>query len=113
MNDAYNANPASVQAALEALAALPAHRRVAVLGPMAELGAQSQAEHRAVAELTDRLGVELLAVATNSYGTPSVAGIDEAIAALGSLGPGDAVLVKASRVAGLERLADRLVAGKA
>ncbi len=112
LNDAYNANPASMQAALEALAALPAQRRVAVLGPMAELGAQSQAEHRAVSVLADRLGVELLAVATDAYGAPFVADIDEAVATLGALGPGEAVLVKASRVAGLERLASRLVAGE-
>jgi UDP-N-acetylmuramoyl-tripeptide--D-alanyl-D-alanine ligase len=110
LNDAYNANPASVKAALEALTAVPARRRVAVLGPMAELGAGSQAEHRAVSALAGRLGVDVLAVGTDCYGTRSVGGIDEAVAAVGRLGPGDAVLVKASRVAGLERLAARLIA---
>jgi UDP-N-acetylmuramoyl-tripeptide--D-alanyl-D-alanine ligase len=110
LNDAYNANPASMKAALQALATLPARRRVAVLGPMAELGAHSEAEHDAVSALAGRLGVELLAVATDSYQARSVEGVDEAVAALGRLGPGDAVLVKASRVAGLERLAARLLA---
>ena len=110
LNDAYNANPASMTAALEALAALPAGRRVAVLGEMAELGARSAAEHRAMAALARRLGVEVVAVGTDAYGVAPVEGIDEAVAALGPLGAGDAVLVKASRVAGLERLAARLLA---
>jgi UDP-N-acetylmuramoyl-tripeptide--D-alanyl-D-alanine ligase len=111
LNDAYNANPASMKAALQALASLPARHRVAVLGPMAELGADSEAQHLAVSSLARRLGVELLAVGTDSYRARALAGVDEAVAALGRLGPGDAVLVKASRVAGLERLAARLVAG--
>jgi UDP-N-acetylmuramoyl-tripeptide--D-alanyl-D-alanine ligase len=113
LNDAYNANPASMRAALRALAALPAQRRVAVLGPMAELGAHSPAEHEAVLALAGRLGVDVLAVATDAYQVRSVEGVDEAVAALGRLGPGDAVLVKASRVSGLERLAARLVASDA
>jgi UDP-N-acetylmuramoyl-tripeptide--D-alanyl-D-alanine ligase len=112
LNDAYNANPASMTAALEGLAALPARRRVAVLGPMAELGAHSAAQHAAVADLARRLRIEVLAVGTEAYGPPVVAGIDAAVATLGRLGPRDAVLVKASRVAGLERLAARLVAGE-
>jgi UDP-N-acetylmuramoyl-tripeptide--D-alanyl-D-alanine ligase len=110
VNDAYNANPASMEAALQALATLPARRRVAVLGPMAELGADSAAQHGAVSALAGRLGIEVLAVATDAYQGRAVGGVDEAVAALGRLGPGDAVLVKASRVAGLERLAARLLA---
>ena len=46
LNDAYNANPTSMAAALESLAALPAPPRIAVLGVMAELGPASDAEHR-------------------------------------------------------------------
>ena len=49
INDAYNANPASTEAALRALAAVPARRRVAVLGPMLELGDLSHEEHRRIA----------------------------------------------------------------
>ncbi|MHB1930827.1 MAG: UDP-N-acetylmuramoyl-tripeptide--D-alanyl-D-alanine ligase [Acidimicrobiales bacterium] len=108
INDAYNANPASVAAALRALASLPARRRVAVLGGMAELGPEAPAEHLAVAALAARLGIEVVAVGTPAYGVTPVAGIDEALSALGGLGAGDAVLVKGSRVAGLERLAQRL-----
>ena len=105
INDAYNANPASVAAALHSLAATPARRRVAVLGVMAELGERHAAEHAAVAELAAALGIELLAVNETAYGTPPLADTAEALAALGPLGRGDAILVKGSRVAGLERLA--------
>ena len=108
LNDAYNANPASMKAALESLAALPASRRIAVLGEMAELGDRSADEHVAVAVLADRLGIEVLPLGTDLYGRRPAAGIDEAERLLGELRPGDAVLVKASRVAGLERLASRL-----
>jgi UDP-N-acetylmuramoyl-tripeptide--D-alanyl-D-alanine ligase len=79
---------------------------------MAELGARSAAQHAAVADLARLLRIEVLAVGTDAYGPPVVAGIDAAVATLGRLGPSDAVLVKASRVAGLERLAARLVAGE-
>jgi UDP-N-acetylmuramoyl-tripeptide--D-alanyl-D-alanine ligase len=109
INDAYNANPASMRAALEALAAVPAERRVAVLGVMAELGARSDVEHEAVGALARELGVRVIALGVREYGGDLVAGVDEAVAALGRLGPGDAVLVKASRVVGLDRLVNRLV----
>ena len=105
INDAYNANPASVAAALRSLAAAPARRRVAVLGVMAELGERHAAEHANVAELAAALDIELLAVGEEAYGPPPLADATEAPAALGPLSEGDAVLVKASRVAGLERLA--------
>lgn len=109
LNDAYNANPASMLAALDALAHLDADRHTAVLGPMAELGAHAEAEHRRVADRARQLGVRLIAVDDPSYGGEVVEGIGGAAAALGDLGPGDAVLVKGSRVAGLERLAERLL----
>ena len=113
LNDAYNANPTSMAAALEALADLEADRRTAVVGPMAELGAHTEAEHHRMAVLAHRLGIRLLAVDTDQYGpgAETVAGVEGALAALGRLGPDDAVLVKASRVAGLERLAHRLLEG--
>jgi UDP-N-acetylmuramoyl-tripeptide--D-alanyl-D-alanine ligase len=108
LNDAYNANPASMAAALHALADLEARRRRAVLGLMAELGSDSESQHLAIAELASQLGVELIPFATDAYGIQPVAGIDEALRRVGPLSSGDAVLVKASRVAGLERLAARL-----
>ena len=62
-----------------------------------------------MAELARNLQVGLIAVGTRAYGVEPVDGIEEAARALGPLGPADAVLVKASRVAGLERLAARLL----
>ncbi len=108
LNDAYNANPTSMAAALRALVALDGRRRVAVLGLMAELGPTSEAEHRAVGDMARDLGVEVVAVCVPAYGGTLVDDLDGAVAALGDLGPGDVLLLKGSRVAGLERLADRL-----
>jgi UDP-N-acetylmuramoyl-tripeptide--D-alanyl-D-alanine ligase len=104
VNDAYNANPTSMAAALRALARLPARRRIAVLGLMAELGPSSDDEHRAVGRVARELGVEVIGVGVRAYGGTVVGGVDEVPAALGRLGDGDAVLLKGSRIAGLERL---------
>jgi UDP-N-acetylmuramoyl-tripeptide--D-alanyl-D-alanine ligase len=109
LNDAYNANPASMAAALQALSDINASRRLAVLGLMAELGDLSDGEHRAIRQKAEKLGIELIPFATDAYGIPPVRDIEGALERLGPLGSGDAVLVKASRVAGLERLAVRLV----
>ena len=105
LNDSYNANPTSMRAALDALAVLPASRRVAVLGLMAEI-ADAEAEHRSIVAYARGHGIEVLAVGTDLYGlTP----VTDAVAALGSLAGGDAVLVKGSRVVGLERVAAALL----
>jgi UDP-N-acetylmuramoyl-tripeptide--D-alanyl-D-alanine ligase len=108
LNDAYNANPTSMLAALQALAALPARQRVAVLGVMAELGGRSEAEHYAIAAEAAALGIRVVAFDTPLYGGTPVHSVDEAVQAVGALGPDSAVLVKGSRVAGLERVAARL-----
>lgn len=109
INDAYNANPISMRAALEALASLPgAGRRVAVLGAMAELGVGGAGEHQRIAGRAADLGVELIAFGTDAYGVVPVRDVDEALLRLGPLGADEAVLVKASRVVGLERLAQKL-----
>ena len=108
LNDAYNANPLSSEAALRALANLPAERRTAVLGIMAELGDVGPAEHARIGALAAELGIRLIAVGAPDYGGEQVASAEEALDRLGPLGPGDAVLVKGSRAAGLERLADSL-----
>jgi UDP-N-acetylmuramoyl-tripeptide--D-alanyl-D-alanine ligase len=104
VNDAYNANPTSMRAALDALAAMDARRRVAVLGLMAEIEDPVPA-HRAVAERAAQLGVQVITSGTDLYGVEPV---DDVVAALGPLGQGDVVLVKASRAAGLERVVDEL-----
>lgn len=109
VNDAYNANPESMRAALRALAELEADRRVAVLGVMAELGDIAEDEHRAITRLAHDLDIRVIAVDAPLYGVEQVADIEAAADHLGSLGAGDAVLIKGSRVAGLERLADLLL----
>ena len=105
LDDSYNANPTSMRAALDALAALPATRRFAVLGVMAEIS-DPAAEHLAITRYAQSLGIEVIPAGTNLYGPPP-AQITSA-GALDALGPGDAVLVKGSRIAGLDRLAATL-----
>ena len=127
VNDAYNANPESMRAALRALAAMGKGRRTwAVLGQMAELGDEALAEHDAVGRLAVRLNVgKLVAVGgreaswlqlgaynEGSWGEESVH-VSDARAAVdllrSELRPGDVVLVKASRSVGLERVAQALL----
>ncbi len=123
LNDSYNANPMSVAAALHALRSLPAEgRRVAVLGPMLELGAHTEREHEAVghrvavsADVLVAVGEEAAAIAraAKESGLDDVVEVGTAAAALstllGRVGAGDVVLVKASRAAGLEMVASGLV----
>lgn len=114
LNDAYNASPVAMRAAFEALDALaPAGRRVALVGLMAELGTDGIDAHRELAREARARGIELIAVGTDAYGPEAAATVDGHDAALDAvvarrLGTGDAVLVKASRVVGLERVAARL-----
>lgn len=110
LNDSYNSNPTALAAALHSLAALEADRHVAVLGVMAELGATSDERHAEMGELADELGIELVTVDCPAYGVGTdVPTVEAAVEALGPLGAGDAVLVKASRSAGLERVATLLL----
>jgi UDP-N-acetylmuramoyl-tripeptide--D-alanyl-D-alanine ligase len=127
VNDAYNANPESMRAALAALAAIGARRRArggrsfAVLGPMAELGADAQAEHESLGRAAAQLGItRVIAVGEAARGVQTgveldgshgdtaswVPDVDAAIDLLrAELRPADVVLVKASRAASLERVA--------
>jgi UDP-N-acetylmuramoyl-tripeptide--D-alanyl-D-alanine ligase len=108
LNDTYNANPLSMEAALRALAELPARRRTAVLGIMAELGDVGPAEHARMGALAGELGIRVIAVAVPDYGGELVADAGEAVERLGPIGKDDAVLVKGSRAAGLETVASTL-----
>ncbi|CAM5229247.1 UDP-N-acetylmuramoyl-tripeptide--D-alanyl-D-alanine ligase OS=Streptomyces alboniger OX=132473 GN=murF PE=3 SV=1 [Streptomyces alboniger] len=127
VNDAYNANPESMRAALRALVAMGKGRRTwAVLGHMAELGDESLTEHDAVGRLAVRLNVsKLVAVGgreaswlqlgaynEGSWGEESVH-VSDAQAAIdllrNELRPGDVVLVKASRSVGIEKVATALL----
>jgi len=122
INDAYNANPEGMAAALATLATVARGRRAfAVLGPMNELGEESRQRHEEAGGLAARAGVAGLIV-VGADAAPMLTGAKAerswrgelisvpdaggAVAALGNLlGPGDVVLVKASRTIGLERVA--------
>ena len=129
INDAYNANPDSVRAALETTAAVAGagagrRRTIAVLGEMRELGETGESAHEEVGRLATDLGIDHLVVvgagaeamhraAASAGGRTSsvaVADTDSALDVLADLVlPGDLVLVKASRAAGLEQVAAELV----
>jgi UDP-N-acetylmuramoyl-tripeptide--D-alanyl-D-alanine ligase len=134
INDAYNANPASMAAALDTLAAIgsrrangrPAGRTIAVLGEMLELGQDSADLHAGVGRLAAGHKIDLLitvgAGASGIAEGAQQAGMaadhvvrvpDKAVAAglLADLQPGDVVLIKASRDIGLETLGEQLLAG--
>jgi UDP-N-acetylmuramoyl-tripeptide--D-alanyl-D-alanine ligase len=130
VNDAYNANPDSMKAALKTLAVMSrgkSRRTWAVLGPMAELGEASRDAHFELGRFVVRLDVSRLvvvgpdaggihagAVLEGSWGEESVHvdDVDDAVALLREqVEPGDVVLVKASRSAGLERVASALLEG--
>ncbi len=113
INDAYNANPTSMEAALRHLAERGAGRRlVAILGGMAELGEHTERHHRELAELAAELEIQVIAVGdvARAYGfdawTPDADAALEAARQL--VAPGDAVLVKASRSVALEGIAPTL-----
>ena len=113
VNDAYNANPTSMEAALRHLAERGAgRRRLAILGGMAELGDQAERHHREIAELADELRIALLAVGDLALAYRADAWEPDAAAALLAarrlVQSGDAVLVKASRAVALEGIAPAL-----
>jgi UDP-N-acetylmuramoyl-tripeptide--D-alanyl-D-alanine ligase len=119
LNDAYNANPVAMKAALDHLVSIADGRpTVAVLGDMYELGEAGPAYHREVAEYCAAAGVRLVAVGdlgrdylTGAAGEVWFASVDDCVAALPeAVPPGSAVLVKASRGLRLERVADALSA---
>jgi UDP-N-acetylmuramoyl-tripeptide--D-alanyl-D-alanine ligase len=126
INDAYNASPDSMAAALRTLAQItePGQRMVAVLGAMSELGEFAEDEHDRVGLLAVRLGVQrivivgadarrmfLEAIAQGSWDGEAVFFADADAAydyLIGELREGDRVLVKSSNAAGLRHLGDRL-----
>jgi UDP-N-acetylmuramoyl-tripeptide--D-alanyl-D-alanine ligase len=113
VNDCYNANPVSMRAALDHLATLEGERRIAVLGEMAELGPGAPGYHREVGEHARSEGVDLLigvGEPAREYGPDElVADPAEAAELLAAqLEPGDRILVKGSRSAGLEAVAEFL-----
>jgi UDP-N-acetylmuramoyl-tripeptide--D-alanyl-D-alanine ligase len=126
INDAYNANPVSMRAALAHLAAVAGERRrVAVLGDMAELGPDAPLFHGEIGGETARHGVQALVAVgelARSYldgasGVPITRWAPDASTAVPVVEevvePGDCVLVKASRAVGLETVAHALAAVRA
>jgi UDP-N-acetylmuramoyl-tripeptide--D-alanyl-D-alanine ligase len=126
INDAYNANPISMRAALAYLAERAgSRRRVAILGDMAELGPGAPAFHREIGEAAAHNGVEVLVAVgelargylDGAAGVPVTHWYPDAVAAVAAadevVEPGDCVLVKASRALGLEVVAEALAAVRA
>jgi UDP-N-acetylmuramoyl-tripeptide--D-alanyl-D-alanine ligase len=118
IDDCYNANPMSMRAALEDLAATASGRRLAVLGEMLELGPDAPALHREIGGFAAEMGVDVLvavgplgvemagAFAAEAHTAPDA---ESAVTVLERLlAPGDTVLVKASRGVGLERVSAAL-----
>ncbi len=118
IDDCYNANPGSVRAAIDMLAACPGQRTL-VLGAMLELGANSSALHREVGEYARSAGIDQLwgvgpelEVCVNAFGTNGRYFEDRAavLSTLeGQFGVGDTVLVKGSRSAGMEQVLKALL----
>jgi UDP-N-acetylmuramoyl-tripeptide--D-alanyl-D-alanine ligase len=126
INDAYNANPVSMRAALVYLSERAgSRRRVAILGEMAELGPGAPEFHRQIGEEAGRIGVEALVAVgelargylDGATGVPVTHWVADAAAAVQAaeevVEPGDCVLVKASRAVGLEVVAETLAAVRA
>jgi UDP-N-acetylmuramoyl-tripeptide--D-alanyl-D-alanine ligase len=126
INDAYNANPVSMQAAVVTLAEMDsASRRVAVLGDMAELGSLTELAHFRIGEAVARLPIDVLvtvgpraghiADGARAAGMPTdrihacVTAMEASEVLRGTLSHNDAVLVKASRVMGLESVVEEIV----
>jgi UDP-N-acetylmuramoyl-tripeptide--D-alanyl-D-alanine ligase len=110
VNDCYNANPVSMRAALSHLASLEGERRIAVLGEMAELGPGAAGYHREVGESARASGIDLLigvGEPARDYGPDELLGTPEETAEwlAAQAEPGDTILVKGSRSAGLEAVA--------
>lgn len=117
INDAYNANPTSVESALRTTVGLGG-RPLAILGRMAELGDVAEAEHIRIGRLAASLGFAVVIMVGEDPGLADGAGSiaqrvgspEEALDVVAELvRPGDNVLVKASRAVGLEELAEQLV----
>jgi len=126
IDESYNANPASMAATLKSLGAeTGVERRIAVLGPMRELGEHSDALHAGLAQPVLDAGVDLLILVGDDMrplaeqvigkvDTDLVADVDEATELLlRSMRPGDAVLVKASNSVGLARVVEQVAGGAA
>ncbi|HEY7256192.1 MAG TPA: UDP-N-acetylmuramoyl-tripeptide--D-alanyl-D-alanine ligase [Solirubrobacterales bacterium] len=113
VNDCYNANPLSMRAALDHLATFGSGRRIAVLGEMGELGEEAAGHHREIGAHARSHGIDAVigvGEPARDYDPDELVGDPEEAAELlaAQLEPGDTVLVKGSRSAGLEAVAETL-----
>jgi UDP-N-acetylmuramoyl-tripeptide--D-alanyl-D-alanine ligase len=127
INDAYNASPDSMEAALRTLAYFSQERggeSWAFLGKMAELGESSPHEHEKIGTLASEIGIDhLIAIASPEFAGAVVGSVggetgmsihlcadkSEALKLIEFINPGDVVLCKGSRSAGLEEVADEVI----
>ena len=112
INDTYNANPLSMKAALSSLVATGRKDLIAVLGVMAELGDQHVNSHEEIGEIARSKGVDVISLNVKEYGGQLVSSIDEAYRTVeGRIDDtqNTALLLKGSRVVGLESVADKFI----
>ena len=111
LNDSYNANPTSMNEAIETLLTSNSPNKVAVVGTMAELGEISQEEHKAIGDRLTESGILWVAVGEKKYGGTSVETWRDALSFIRNqnlIGEDVVILIKGSRVAGLDQLANAL-----
>ena len=108
LDDSYNASPTSMSAALLTLSSMTADHRIAVLGVMAEIS-DAEVQHKNIVQLAQELGIEVIAFHTDLYGLPSYETYAEVYALLQKRSANTAILLKGSRVAGLEAVTQLLL----
>ena len=111
LNDSYNANPTSMNAAIDTIMTSNRPNKIAVVGTMAELGEISQEEHEAIGDRLTKSGISWVSVGEKKYGGASVETWRDALSFIRNqdlIGEDVVILIKGSRVAGLDQLADAL-----
>ncbi|NQW60700.1 UDP-N-acetylmuramoyl-tripeptide--D-alanyl-D-alanine ligase [bacterium] len=108
LDDSYNASPTSMSAALLTLSSMTADHCIAVLGVMAEIS-DAEMQHKNIVQLAQDLGIEVIAFRTELYGLPSYETYAEVYELLQKRSANTAILLKGSRVAGLEAVTQLLL----
>jgi UDP-N-acetylmuramoyl-tripeptide--D-alanyl-D-alanine ligase len=111
LNDSYNANPTSMNAAIDTILTSPRSRKIAVVGTMAELGIISEEAHRSIGERLSASDINWIAVAESRYGGEVVDTWKEALSSIAEnawRGEDTIILIKGSRIAGLDQLANAM-----
>ena len=111
INDSYNANPTSMNAAIDTLLSSPRKHKYAVVGTMAELGSTSEEAHRQIASKLTEHGIQWISVAEPKYGGEDVGSWEDALSFItgeNSQNSDAIILIKGSRIAELDQLVDAL-----